>query len=630
MLIYTSIGYNTNAVYFDDIKKTIEAEILTNNVTPVDSAEYLANILKQEKKRLADIQKKIDDLNKSFTSESGDLQGQIDARKKEIAEGDDGYNKQLLESQKALQEAIVAEAQKKSDLANAEAATAAQKNLADAEDAFIAGAEQRRAALLQSRREYMDAFQDFMTASQKAEYAAARLEDSTVAYDIAVIAANKAEADAQKQLELENIGYMKLSAENAAQKAKLEEDTVRKNAELKETNYRNKLREDQIATLQSSSEIDSELLKKYQQEHDLALLALDAAKENRSETENEAAVYLQQLNANYDMNTRNLEEANYEMKIKKAKEEEIRIQIEVETTALKVEEEKQNSIRANSEIITTVINNQIQDIDNNIEDLEDLIQVQMSRISTLQSEQESLNAQFQALLVSTGNASLIEEADRRNAQKLIKVNELKTEKARLLTELLQRDLEFQESEKQKRIELTKKENLINALQDQMDMTDQYRADIAYNKKLLEDYNVYDITKDIDAQILQSLNRNVNGINNELVLGKLNKEYDQFDRYQKAMKLYVHHADADTEITSLEKKSIDDGTHYILHLSIIIAIVVFIFNQTRSVMTTLIAGMILFIIATSIYYINMFRRVRTRSRNYYWDKIKNKNANNLTL
>ena len=172
--------------------------------------------------------------------------------------------------------------------------------------------------------------------------------------------------------------------------------------------------------------------------------------------------------------------------------------------------------------------------------------------------------------------------------------------------------------------------MINALQDQMDMTDQYRAGIAYNKKLLEDYNVYDITKDIDAQILQSLNRNVNGINNELVLGKLNKEYDQFDRYQKAMKLYVHHADADTEITSLEKKSIDDGTHYILHLSIIIAIVVFIFNQTRSVMTTLIAGMILFIIATSIYYINMFRRVRTRSRNYYWDKIKNKNANNLTL
>jgi hypothetical protein len=210
------------------------------------------------------------------------------------------------------------------------------------------------------------------------------------------------------------------------------------------------------------------------------------------------------------------------------------------------------------------------------------------------------------------------------------VNELKTEKASLLTELLQRDMEFQESEKQKRVELTKKENLINALQDQIDMTDQYRADIAYNKKLLEDYNVYDITKDIDSQILQSLNRNVNGINNELVLGKMDKEYDQFDRYQKAMKLYVHHADSDTEITSLEKKSIDDGTHYILHLSIIIAITVFIFNQTMDIMTTLITGMIMFIIATSIYYINMFRRVRTRSRNYYWDKIKNKNANNLTL
>ena len=630
LVVYSIYGYNPNAVDFEDIKKIIEAEILTNNVTPIDSAEYLANILKQEQKRLADIQKKIDDLNKSFTTESGNLQDQIDERRKEIAEGDEGYTMQLLESQKALQEATVEEAKKKSDLANAEAATAAQKNLADAEDAFIVSAQKRREDLQKSRREYMDAFQKFMTASQKAEYAAARLEDSTAAYDIALIAANKAEADAQKQLELENTGYMKLSAENAAQKAKLEEDTARKNAELKETNYRNKLRDDQIATLQSSSEIDSGLLKKYQQEHDLALLALDAAKENRTETENEAAIYLQQLNANYDMNTKNLEEANYEMKIKKAKEEEIRNQIEVETTAIKVEEEKQNSITANSEIITTVINNQIQDIDDNIEELEDLIQVQMTRISTLQSEKESLEIQFQDLLVSTGNAASIEEANRRNAQKRIKVNELKTEKASLLAELLQRDMEFQESEKQKRVELTKKENLINALQDQMDITDQHRSDIAYNKKLLEDYNVYDITKDIDAQILQSLNRNVNSINNELVLGKLNKEYDQFDRYQKAMKLYVHHADSDTEITSLEKKSIDDGTHYILHLSIIIAIVVFVFNQTRDVLTTLIAGMILFIIATSIYYINMFRRVRTRSRNYYWDKIKNKNANNLTL
>lgn len=628
LIVYFSGDYNVNVVNFDDIKKTIEKEIISNNITPVDSAEYLANILKQEQKRLADIQKKIDELNQSFTTESGNLQGQIDARREEIAAGDEGYTQQLLESQRALQEATVTEAQRKSDLANAEAATAIQKGLADAEDAYIVSAQQRRENLQQSRREYMDSFQEFMTASQTAEYASVRLEDSNAAYDIALAAANKGETDAQARLALESSEYLKRSAEIAAEKAMLEQETARKIAEFNRIKYSNQLRDDQIATLREANEGEfSQLVQTYQSNYDQALIAAEAAKENRIETENNAALYLQQLNANYDMSTNTLAEANYELKLKKAREEELIRQLEADAAELKLEEERQKTIFRNSEMITAVINGQIEDIDQNIEEVEGLIEVQLARISTLESEKEDLNNQFQNLLVESGSSALIESADRRNAEKLLKVNELKIEKASLLAELLQRDRELQQGERQTRTELLNKDNLEKLLQDQFDITDQYRDNIAYNKNLLQDYNVYNITKDIDAQILQSLNKNINGINNELVLGKLNKEYDNFNRYEQAMKLYVHQTEADTEINKLDRKSMDAGTQFLIHLSIIISIFVFINNQFN-LNAALIIAFVLFIIATVVYYARMIQRVRTRASNYYWNDISKENSNNL--
>lgn len=142
-------------------------------------------------------------------------------------------------------------------------------------------------------------------------------------------------------------------------------------------------------------------------------------------------------------------------------------------------------------------------------------------------------------------------------------------------------------------------------------------------------NPYSIVNEILLDIQTSMGRHANEINKTIILKKMNNEYDKYDKYNVNMKMNVQNANLDLEVKSLENKAIQANTQYILQISIIIPVTMLIYNLTNDLMMSLLSLLIMFGIATFIYYMNIFQRVRTRSRQYYWTKISSNSADRLS-
>lgn len=142
-------------------------------------------------------------------------------------------------------------------------------------------------------------------------------------------------------------------------------------------------------------------------------------------------------------------------------------------------------------------------------------------------------------------------------------------------------------------------------------------------------NPYDIVTEIMLQIHRSMVKHANEINKTMILKKMNNEYDKYDKYDDAMKMNVHNALFDLEVKSMENKTIQSETEYILQISIIIPVTLMIYNLTSDLMTSLLTLLIMFSIVTFIYYMNVYRRVRTRSRQFYWNTLSSKKKDLLS-
>lgn len=142
-------------------------------------------------------------------------------------------------------------------------------------------------------------------------------------------------------------------------------------------------------------------------------------------------------------------------------------------------------------------------------------------------------------------------------------------------------------------------------------------------------NPYEIVYEILFEIQNSMSRNANEINKTMVLKKMNNDFDKYSKYDDMMNLNLKNANADLEVKSLENKAIQAKTEYILHISLLIPFVILIYNLTNDMVLSFASLIIIFGIVTFIYYMNIFKRVRTRARQYYWNTISEPNSNRLS-
>jgi len=160
----------------------------------------------------------------------------------------------------------------------------------------------------------------------------------------------------------------------------------------------------------------------------------------------------------------------------------------------------------------------------------------------------------------------------------------------------------------------------------------YSYESIVNVETFENYtntNPYDIVYEILSEIQRSMSYNANEINKTMILKKMNNEYDKYNKYNVAMNLNVKNANADLEVKSIENKTLQANTEYILHISLLIPFTILIYNLTDNMTLSFASLVIIFGIATFIYYMSIFKRVRTRARQYYWSTISTKNSNYLS-
>lgn len=160
----------------------------------------------------------------------------------------------------------------------------------------------------------------------------------------------------------------------------------------------------------------------------------------------------------------------------------------------------------------------------------------------------------------------------------------------------------------------------------------YSYESIVNVETFENYtntNPYDIVYEILSEIQNSMSYNANEINKSMILKKMNNEYDKYNKYDVAMNLNVKNANADLEVKSMENKTLQANTEYILHISLLIPFTILIYNLTNDLTLSFASLIIIFGIATFIYYMSIFKRVRTRARQYYWNTISTKNSNYLS-
>ena len=631
-------GKDKNLIYeidYNNIVSEINADIMSENadVSSIDKEKYLKQIYDSAVKRLEEIKKEIEELNNAYLSEKSNLETQIEDKLKEnesILENTE-EGRTLLKSRLDLAKAKEEEAKKKLELASKEAELERAEKDLDTEKTLLDDAQKRRDALLEIQKQKMDKFKEYMNAVEQSQYASKRNSDAKLAYEIALSVANKELSNAQKQIDLELANELKKKTELEEKIKKANEDKIRVELDLEETLYRNKLDETKKQLIETQKIGLNESIVYQKDLLDKALQEARDAQISRQELENEANLFLQQLNNNYDMKAVNLEEANYELKIKLAKEKEISAQLKAETIESKNKQEQYKNLEDSAIKIIEQYDKLIEVLEDNNEELQLLLDEQNQKLGNIQNREDKIKEEFRKALENEGVAEIIDKEDNRfkkmDYETKLQITELSKEKANLLAEHLKLSIELNTTNVEELKEKTKKENLINELQIQLETYNKLSEDIEYQKDLLEKYDFIEIIKDIDSQVLYNLNRNIDGINNQIVIQRLRKETQFFDKYKEAMKVYTYSSDIDKEVKKNENYGLHAETHFIIHLCIIILILQLLWLNTN-IRITIMSGILMFFIALIIYYVNMLRRVRTYSKNYYWEKVSEKTNDKL--
>jgi hypothetical protein len=593
------------------------------NSGPIDKEALAKAMLDQANtdynKALADIS----EANKQFEIAKAALEKQINDEAAKIALENAEFQQKLAVANEAKAKAEQEAAQKLADATSKEADAERERLRLQSETDAKTSAQNRVAELIALNNNAMDAFKKYMTAAEQSQYAQAKSENASLAYQIALDTSTKAITSAQAQAEANNAGSVKGYAEMLAKKKAAEEATAKANADHAQSVKNHAFNQqliNQIVNIQRKDLLDQIA---YQTEQlRIANEASAKAEEELRLAQNQATQNNNLLNASLGLNSSNIDQTVADLRLRLIQENKRKADADAEYAQQQLEELRQRDLEATANTAIDENNLLIAEKNKSIDFYSAELLKSQEKLRLLQEKKSDFQRQLRIKLETIGTATKIDEADNRLADLELRtsqrINELEFEKAQLLIAYTNSVLQSENAEKDALQARTNKEELMKELDAKTLTKQQYQQEISNAKNLTQDYNISEILTDVDVHVLYSINDNINAINNATVIPRLKREHQYYNQYNQAMRNYTFITDSDRNIKKIDGKEMDDGTLFIVQLSMVIAFSCIIYHMVSPYMAFF-TSIALFTIIIVIYYLNIMSNVRTKAENYYWRK-----------
>jgi hypothetical protein len=355
---------------------------------------------------------------------------------------------------------------------------------------------------------------------------------------------------------------------------------------------------------------------------ELAYLAYARLRETALQEQNDAidkaAELLAQLNQKYNLNENNVDDMLSALQAKFQVSKDYTAQYNEDIKALQDSESDYINLKAFSDTSILTYDGYIEDSQKLISELEDLLKESTKSRDAILAEKRKLENEL-AGAEGWSKASLDAaqaRIDSLRIRKNIQIQDLLLQKQDLDDEFSR---EFKTKEEKFQEELREKqhyEDLPSLLASKVEAKQLQIQESEYYKEVTGDYEISNIFKDMDVQVMYNINDNVSGLNYEMVKPVLNREYDHYQKYSTAIEAHTARSNQNLNVKWLEAYQLKAQSNLLMNISLIICICM-IFYYNRNPKTAVAVAIIGGTIALTIYNVQLTVKVRTKYRNNYW-------------
>jgi hypothetical protein len=344
----------------------------------------------------------------------------------------------------------------------------------------------------------------------------------------------------------------------------------------------------------------------------------ETALQQRDESINKAAEFLAFLNQKYNLNETNADNLLTAIQGKLESERAAKNAITREYDNLVADE---RALTASLEYLRTSVQQYdelIVETNGFITELEGLLQTSRRQKDVVLAEKQRLEFELaKAEGWKQGNIDAAQaRIDSMKLRKDLQIQELRAEKNEIAEEIARQIIIKEQAFADEQTAKNYKENLPRELQRKIEARTIQIQQSAYYEEVTENYEISNIFKDMDVQILYNITDDVNGLNYEMVVPILNKEYDKFNKLSTNIQSATTRSDHDINVKWIDSHHARAQTRLFMHISLVICVcMVFYYNQTPKIAVAI--AIIASTVIITLYNVEITRRVRTRHRHNYW-------------
>jgi hypothetical protein len=203
----------------------------------------------------------------------------------------------------------------------------------------------------------------------------------------------------------------------------------------------------------------------------------------------------------------------------------------------------------------------------------------------------------------------------------LRINNLKTEKADLLKEYSEKQIEEENKGREARNIEKIKNDLQKQFDEQIEIYNKLVKDTEYQKELTKYYEMSYIMQDIGILLLNNINDSINGINHDLIVPMLSIEESAFDKYSNELSAYTNQSENDINVRKVHIEQTLASIHLYMSFSLLFPSCLSIYYLLSTIFSVSL-GTIFGIIIIINYSISNNSIVRTKSFNKYWTQPNN--------
>jgi len=344
----------------------------------------------------------------------------------------------------------------------------------------------------------------------------------------------------------------------------------------------------------------------------------ETALQEQNDAIDKAAELLAQLNQKYNLNETNVDNMLSALQTKYKTDKAYIDQYNADIKALQDSEGDYIRLKAYSDTSILTYDGYISDSQKLIGELEDLIKESTKNRDAILAEKRRLETEL-AGAQGWSQASLDAaqaRIDSLRIRKNIQIQDLRLQKQDLddefAKELRTKEEKFQEELREKQ----HYEDLPSLLASKVEAKQLQIQESDYYKEVTGNYEISNILKDMDVQVMYNINDSISGLNYEMVKPVLNKEYDQYQKYSTAIEAHTAASNQNLNSKWLEAYQLKAQSNLLMNISLIICVcMILYYNRTpkTAVAFAIIGGTI----ALTIYNVELTVKVRTKYKNNYW-------------